>query len=309
VLLGWWLVRIGLWPLREVERTASAITAGDLTVRVPGEDSHTEVGKVALAINSMLGQIERAFAERDRTEAELRTSENRLRRFVADASHELRTPIAAVAAYSELFSKGASERHDDLERVMAGIRSETARMGSLVQDLLLLARLDEGRPLERQSVEVVAIVSEAIRTAETVDARWPVSLTATRPLELYGDARQLRQVVDNLLANVRAHTPAGTATTVRVARRDSFAVIEVEDDGPGIATEQAPRLFERFYRADPSRTRVTGGAGLGLAIVAAIVAAHQGRVEVTPVDPHGSNFRVLLPLGEQQRNNGPSASP
>ena len=293
--LGWWLVRLGLRPLRAVEQTAEAIAAGQLEERVPGDDRPTEVGHLAAALNTMLGRIEAAFAERDATEAELRRSEERLRRFVADASHELRTPLAAVSAYTELFERGAGSHPEDVPRAMAGIRHETARMGHLVDDLLLLARLDEGLPLERQPVDVVAVVGEAREAAAAVGPAWPVRLAAARPFEVLGDRVRLRQVMDNLLANVRAHTPPGTPTSVTVRAAGGQVVIEVADHGPGLDADEAARVFERFYRVDASRARARGGAGLGLPIVASIVKAHGGTVSVSTTDGGGATFTVRLP--------------
>jgi two-component system OmpR family sensor kinase len=297
-VLGWWVVRVGLRPLEEVERTADAIAEGDLTRRVPEARPTTEVGRLARALNAMLERIQDAFKQRDRTEAELRRSEERLRRFVADASHELRTPLTAVSAYAELFDRGARAQPEDLARVMAGIRAETARMGLLVEDLLLLARLDEGRPLERRPVELVRVAAEAVDAAQTVDSSWPAQVVANEPVDVVGDSARLRQVIDNLLANVRAHTPAGTRTTVRVARDASHAVIEVSDDGPGLSAEQAEKAFERFYRAEVSRSRQYGGAGLGLSIVAAIVAAHGGTVGVSNTSGGGATFTIRLPADQ-----------
>ena len=295
-LVGWWLVRAGLRPLVAIERTAGAIAEGELGQRVPGESTRTEVGRLAGALNVMLGRIQDAFAARDATEDQLRRSEGRLRQFVADASHELRTPAAAVSAYAELFERGADRRPEDLARVMTGIRGEAARMGQLVEDLLLLARMDEGLPLERTPVELVSLAAEAVQAAAAVGPGWPVSLEAAEPVELSGDRNRLRQVLDNLLSNVRAHTPPGTNATVRVAQEDGMAVVRVEDDGPGIPPDDLGRLFERFYRADPSRSRGSGGAGLGLSIVGAIVGAHRGTVEASPRAGGGSVFSVRLPL-------------
>jgi two-component system OmpR family sensor kinase len=297
-VVGWWVVRVGLRPLAEVERTADAIAEGDLTRRVPEARPTTEVGRLARALNAMLERIQDAFKQRDRTETELRRSEERLRRFVADASHELRTPLTAVSAYAELFDRGARAQPEDLARVMAGIRAETARMGLLVEDLLLLARLDEGRPLERRPVELVRVAAEAVDAAQTVDSSWPAQVVANEPVDVVGDSARLRQVIDNLLANVRAHTPAGTRTTVRVARDASDAVVEVSDDGPGLSAEQADKAFERFYRAEVSRSRQYGGAGLGLSIVAAIVAAHGGTVGVSETSGGGATFTIRLPADQ-----------
>ncbi len=292
---GFWLVRIGLRPLRDMEATAESIAAGNLTERVPGENESTEVGRLARTLNVMLSRIESAFSARLASERRLRASEQQLRRFVADASHELRTPIAAISAYAELFGRGASEQKADLERLMGGIRIETGRMEHLVADLLLLARLDEGRPMERRSVDLVALCAEAVHTASTVGPEWPVTFHASRPIEVMGDPTSLRQVIDNLLANVRAHTPAGTSVRVAVEPDATGATITVADDGPGMEPEEAEHIFERFYRSDPSRSRTHGGAGLGLSIVSAIVAAHGGSVAAQAQVGSGSTFTVHLP--------------
>ena len=293
---GWWLVRLGLRPLEDVERTADSIAAGNLDQRVPGAEQSTEVGRLARALNVMLERIQAAFSARLASEARLKESEQHLRQFVADASHELRTPIAAVSAYAELFERGAARSADDLPRVMSGIRTETARMDRLVSDLLTLARLDEGVPMEKAPVELVALASDAVRTATAVGPEWPVRFWASHPVEVIGDRDRLRQVVDNLLANVRAHTPEGTTTTVRVNQVGDEAEIEVCDTGPGMPTEEARRVFERFYRADPARARTSGGSGLGLSIVSAIVAAHGGTVSATSSPGHGMAVTVRIPM-------------
>ncbi len=292
---GFWLVRIGLRPLRDMEATAEAIAAGNLTERVPGENETTEVGRLARTLNVMLARIESAFSARLASERRLRASEARLRRFVADASHELRTPIAAISAYAELFGRGASEQKEDLERLMGGIRMETTRMEQLVADLLLLARLDEGRPMERRSVDLVALCADAVHTASTVGPEWPLTFHASQPIEVEGDATSLRQVIDNLLGNVRAHTPPGTETSVSVEPDGNGAVITVSDNGPGMEPDQAAHIFERFYRSDPSRSRANGGAGLGLSIVSAIVANHGGTVSASGLPGQGTSFTVHLP--------------
>lgn len=292
-LLGWLLVGLGLRPLRRVERTAEAIARGDLAERVPDATSRTEVGQLGLAMNTMAESIEQAFAARDATESELRSSEERLRRFVADASHELRTPVAAVSAYAELFER-ADRFPEDLPRILHGIRNESRRMGHLVEDLLLLARLDEHRPVAREPVELVDLAAGALETARTVGPDWPVRLEASGAVEVLGDHAQLRQVLDNLLGNVRAHTPKGTMATVRVSEEGDTAILAVADEGPGLPPEARERVFERFYRADPSRSRASGGSGLGLSIVASIVEAHGGSVSVTSTDT-GTTFTVRIP--------------
>ena len=293
---GWWLVRLGLRPLEDVERTADSIAAGNLEQRVPGAEQSTEVGRLARALNVMLERIQAAFAARIASEARLKESEQHLRQFVADASHELRTPIAAVSAYAELFERGAAERSDDLPRVMSGIRTETARMDRLVNDLLTLARLDEGVPMEKAPVELVSLASDAVRTATAVGPEWPVRFWAAHPVEVIGDKDRLRQVIDNLLANVRSHTPPGTTTTVRVNQVGDEAEMEVRDTGPGMPAEEARRVFERFYRVDPARSRISGGSGLGLSIVSAIVAAHGGTVAAVSSPGQGLTVTVRIPM-------------
>jgi two-component system OmpR family sensor kinase len=306
-LIGWWMVRVGLRPLSAIERTAAAISQGELGRRVPGETPKTEVGRLARVINTMLVRIEGAFAAREATLSDLRRSQGTLRRFVSDASHELRTPLAAVSAYAELFERGADQRPEDLTRVIAGIRAETARMGHLVDDLLLLARMDEGRPLERVPVELVGLAAEAVHAAAAVGPDWDFQLEASEPVEVVGDPARLRQVIDNLLANVRAHTPPGTTAKVKVYRVDDRVVLRVEDDGPGIPSEEAERLFERFYRADQSRARSSGGSGLGLSIVWAIVSAHGGTVSASPGDSAGSVFTMSLPVSSSRAGESTSA--
>jgi two-component system OmpR family sensor kinase len=280
--LGLWVVRLGLRPLRRIELTAAAITAGDLSQRVEHPDPQTEVGRVGSALNEMLDRIE--------------SSDRRLRRFIADASHELRTPLAAVRAYAELFGRGAATRPEDLERSMSGITREAERMSLLVDDLLLLARLDEGRPLERKPVDLAAVVREAVDAARVVEPERPIELSL-EPATVDGDQGRLRQVLDNLLANARAHTPPRTPVSVVLDRVDGRAVLTVADRGPGLTEEQADRVFERFYRADSSRTRASGGVGLGLSIVSAVVEAHGGTAEARQTPGGGATFAIALPLG------------
>jgi two-component system OmpR family sensor kinase len=286
--LGLWLVKLSLRPLDAIGSTAAAIADGDLSQRVHRADPHTEVGRLGIALNSMLSQIESAFNARA-------ASEQRLRRFVADASHELRTPLAAIRAYAELFTRGADRRPDDLARSMKGITLQSERMSLLVDDLLLLARLDEGRPLELQPIELERVVGEAVETAKTVEPERPIELNVDHAVVL-GDRERLRQIVDNLLSNARAHTPPATPVSVSVTRVNGDAVIEVSDAGPGMDTEQVERVFERFYRADPSRSRANGGVGLGLAIVAAVAHAHGGRVAARSEPGEGAKFSITLPL-------------
>ena len=275
--------------------TAGAIAAGDLTRRVEPADERTEVGRLGMALNTMLSHIETAFEQR-------RRSEERLRRFIADASHELRTPLTSIRGYAELFRRGADTRPEDLAKSMANIEAEASRMGVLVDDLLLLARLDQGRPLEREAVDLTAVVTHAVESARAIEPDRTIELEADA-VGIVGDAGRIRQVVDNLLDNARVHAP-DASVHVRVAVDGDDAILEIRDAGPGIEPDVAARIFERFTRGDPSRSRGTGGAGLGLSIVAAIVESHGGTVSASARDPgDGAVFLVRLPLG------GPPASP
>jgi two-component system OmpR family sensor kinase len=283
-----WLVRLGLRPLEGIGATAGAIAAGDLSRRVEPATDRTEVGRLGLALNAMLAQIEAAFEER-------RASENRLRRFVADASHELRTPLTSIRGYAELFRRGADSRPEDLAKSMQRIEAEAARMGVLVDDLLLLARLDQGRPLEREPLDLARIVEEAVDSARAVEPDRPIDLELHGPALVSGDGGRLRQAVDNLLDNARVHTPASSRVRVTLRPDDGAVLLTVADEGPGLPAEVANRAFERFYRGDPSRSRSMGGAGLGLSIVAAIVEAHGGTVNVRSEEGAGATFEVRLP--------------
>jgi two-component system OmpR family sensor kinase len=299
------MVRASLRPLVEIERTAGMIAAGDLARRVPDLDPRTEVGRLARAFNSMVAQIEAAFRGRAASEAAARRSEERMRRFVADASHELRTPLTAIRGFAELYRQGAASEPAELERLLRRIEDQATRMGLLVEDLLLLARLDQQRPLERRPVDLLALAADAVNDARAVQPGRPVELrtgdgAAAAPLVVLGDEQRLRQVVANLMGNALAHTPADSPVEVVAGaerrQEDAYALLEVVDHGPGLSPEQAERVFERFYRADPARSHGDGGTGLGLAIVAALVAAHGGTVEVDTARGRGARFRVLLPL-------------
>jgi two-component system OmpR family sensor kinase len=287
-ILAWWVVKLGLRPLEEMGETAGAIAAGDLSRRVEPADDLTEVGRLGLALNTMLGQIEGAFEERT-------ASEVRLRRFVADASHELRTPLTSIRGYAELFRRGASERPEDLAKTMSRIEEAAARMGVLVEDLLLLARLDQGRPLELERVDLSHLVGAAVDDLRAAAPARPVFYESSGKVMVTADENRIRQVVANLLENARSHTPPDTPVEVRVSEDGNEALIEISDRGPGMSEEDAARAFERFYRADPSRARDSGGSGLGLAIVAAITAAHGGRAEVQTAPGEGATFRVWVP--------------
>ncbi|MBB1253374.1 HAMP domain-containing histidine kinase [Streptomyces sp. OF3] len=293
-------VRRGLRPLEDIAHTAAAIGSGDLGRRVEHTGTRTEVGRLGTALNAMLGQIERAFQERQ-------ASEERLRRFVADASHELRTPLTGIRGYAELFRRGADSRPEDLAKTMRRIEAEAERMGTLVDELLLLARLDQGRPLERRPVDLTALAEDAVADASAVEPDRPLSLEAPEPVTVCGDEARLRQVLGNLLANVRRHTPAGTPAAVRVRSVDCTALVEIADRGPGLNEEHRERVFERFFRADPGRSRDQGGAGLGLSIVSAVAQSHGGTVGVRATPGGGATFWLRLPA-EPARGGGECAS-
>ncbi|WP_218031410.1 sensor histidine kinase [Pseudonocardia saturnea] len=302
------LVRRGLRPLDRIADAATAIGSGDLTRRVPdGAAPGTEVGRLAAALNAMLARLEEAFTARAR-------SEDRLRRFVADASHELRTPLTTVRGYAELFRHGADRRPDDLAEAMRRIEEEATRMSSLVDELLLLARLDQGPVTERRPVDVAGLAAAALGTARAADPARSWALTVHGPTEVRGDGVQLRRVLDNLLTNVREHTPAGTAAVVTVSGADEAAggvVLEVADDGPGVPDAERERVLERFHQVGgPAGRPGGGGSGLGLAIVAAVVAAHGGTVRVGAGAGGGCLVRIGLPrtpAGGADRAPGDSA--
>jgi two-component system, OmpR family, sensor kinase len=296
-LLSMVTVRRGLRPLEKIEVTAEAIAAGDLSRRVEETDPRTEVGRLGVSLNVMLGRIEEAMDER-------RASEEALRRFLADASHELRTPLTSIRGYAELFRRGASDDPADTALAMRRIEQEGERMGVLVEDLLFLARAGQGRPIAHDPVDLVRVARDAVHDARAVDPSREIGLDAPDALILPGDDDRLRQVLANLLSNALTHTPAGTPVTVRVRADDGWAEIEVDDRGPGLVAEEAAQVFEPFYRADPARGRVHEGdepeegkgTGLGLAIVAAIAEAHGGSVRVVSDPGDGATFTVRLPV-------------
>jgi two-component system OmpR family sensor kinase len=287
--IAFWLVRRELRPLVRIEDTAAAIAGGDLTQRVPEEAPGTEVGDLARSLNMMLAQIEQAFEQR-------RQSEERLRRFVSDASHELRTPLTSVRGFAELFHRGAASRPDDLALAMSRIESEAERMGVIVEDLLLLANLDQGRPLAQQRFDLEAVLAEMVADHAMLHSDWPISFGSSGGSDLVGDELRIRQAVANLLANARAHTPPGTSVAVTLATEGDDRTVAVSDNGPGIAADDLPHLFERFYRVDASRARRSGGSGLGLAIVQAIAEAHGGSVAVASIEGEGAAFTIGLPI-------------
>jgi two-component system OmpR family sensor kinase len=296
-ILGGLVVRRELRPLTEVEDVAEGIAGGDLSRRVPDHPTSTEVGRLSASLNAMLSQIEQSFALRA-------ASQERMRRFVSDASHELRTPLAAVRGYAELYRQGAVRDPEQVAGAMRRIEDEATRMGGLVEDLLTLARLDEQRKDRRTPVDLTVLAADAVQDARALDAGREVRLIplggALGPVVVNGDEARLRQVVTNLVANALRHTPAGTPVELAVGSADGDGLLEVRDHGPGIAPEQAERVFERFFRADASRQRGKGGgSGLGLAIVAAIVSAHGGRVGLSQTPGGGATFVVQLPLSAE----------
>jgi len=377
-MVGIAIVRTSLRPLTDIETTAAAIAAGDLSRRVPDSDPRTEVGRLGQALNMMLAQIESAFHARERSEAAARRSEERMRQFVADASHELRTPLTAIRGYAEYYrqrggldngshpageleNEPSGERahngdsttagpanpgalpvpadppvpagppgsgspalagrsaspgplspgpltRPDMDRIMERVEQESSRMGGLVEDMLVLARLDEQRPIERRPVDLLSLAADAVQDARIVAPGRKIDLTVGTGAAflVLGDEPRLRQVISNLMGNALTHTPEGTPITVRIlagyqGRNPAVpaAILEVADRGPGLTTEQAERVFERFYRADQARDRRTGGTGLGLAIVSALVAAHGGTVGLNTAPGQGATFWITLPLAPE----------
>jgi two-component system OmpR family sensor kinase len=359
-LVGIALVRTSLRPLTEIEQTAEAIAVGDLSRRVPDRDPRTEVGRLGRSLNAMLSQIEFAFRARADSETAARRSEERLRQFVADASHELRTPLTAIRGFAEYYrQRGGLENgtpvprepdaasifntearaapapglaaapatvrspltRTDLDRIMGRVEQESARMGVLVEDMLLLARLDQQRPLESRPVDLLTLAADAVHDARVMAPARSIDLSvgAGAALIVLGDEVRLRQVIGNLMSNALLHTPDGTPVEVRIrsgALNEALAgdpgspaasgpgwppavILEVADRGPGLTPDQAERVFERFYRADQARARQGGGTGLGLAIVAALVTAHGGAVRVEPTPGGGATFRIALPLAPE----------
>jgi two-component system OmpR family sensor kinase len=278
---GWWLLRLGLRPIAEVTQVADAIAGGDRSRRVRGGAPGTEAHHLAQAFNVMLD-------EQAATEA-------KLRQFVADASHELRTPVAAIGGFADLWRQGAVDP-DQLDDVMRRIGQESARMRGLVEDLLLLARLDQGRALALEPVDLAALAADAVLDASATHPSRQVSLHAPEPVIVQGDEARLRQVLANLLSNALVHTDAATTVEVRAERHGDAALLGVSDDGPGMTPHAAARAFDRFWRADPSRARARTGAGLGLAIVRGIVAAHHGEVRLDTAPGEGTTVRVGLQI-------------
>jgi two-component system OmpR family sensor kinase len=287
--VAWLVVRVGLLPLDRMGHTAGAIAGGDLSHRVTPADPRTEVGRLGIALNAMLDRLEQAFAQRQ-------ASEDRLRRFLADASHELRTPLAAIRGYAELFRIGAAREEAEVDKAMRRIEDEAARMGVLVEDLLTLARLDQMPEVPHTRVDLAGLARDAVDDARATAPEREIDIAIEAgAATVVGDPHQLRQVLGNLLRNALVHTPAGSPIEVRVDDGAGRVRLEVRDHGPGLPTDEPAALFERFWRAERGRERGRAGAGLGLAIVAAIVDAHGGRVHAANAPEGGASFTVELP--------------
>jgi signal transduction histidine kinase len=294
--IGLPLVRASLAPLARIEATAAAIAGGDLSRRIDHPSTSTEVGRLAEALDTMLATIEAAYRARSEGEARALCSEDRMRRFIADASHELRTPLTSVRGLAEYgLQQGGEASQEELLRLMTLIQQEARRMGRLVEDLLLLARFDVDRPLNRQPVDLASIAAEAVRRTRIVHPGRTITLDAPDPVVVYADDERIRQVIDNLISNAIQHTPDGSPVAVTVSSVPGNGQLTVSDSGPGMTPEQASRVFERFYRTDGARTRARGGAGLGLAIAASLTAAHGGQITVDTEPGHGAAFHVRLP--------------
>ena len=285
------IIGISLKPLTSVEETAEAFARGDFSARLPEARSDTEVGRLTSALNQMLARIEESFAARV-------ASEDRLRRFVADASHELRTPLTAIRGFAELHRQGAIQGEEKTSELVRRIEQESIRMSTLVEDLLLLARLDQSREMESEPVDLRTLIEESVASARAAGPDHPITLTLPNDdLFILGDSHRIHQVISNLLANARTHTPAGTPITITASQDERGTTVEIADQGPGLSTEDQARIFERFYRADPSRVRNGGeGSGLGLSIVDAVMKAHDGNVSVRSELGKGATFTLFFPM-------------
>lgn len=282
-----WIIALGLKPLEAVEDTAEAIASGDLSARLPAAKPDTEVGRLTTSLNTMLARIEESFTARVE-------SENKLRRFVADASHELRTPLTAIRGFAELHRQGAVVGDDKTKELINRIEKESVRMSSLVEDLLLLARLDQSRELAKEPVDLNTLITEAVASARAAGPNHPIEIKLeASEIFVLGDSQRIHQVIANLLANARAHTPNGTQISITAMQGVSETTIAVSDKGPGLSKADQDRIFERFYRADPSRVRNSGeGSGLGLSIVDAVMKAHGGYVSVKSEVGQGATFTL-----------------
>jgi two-component system OmpR family sensor kinase len=289
ILAAWIITRRGLRVVDHMVADAETVASGNLDHRITAADPRTEMGRLSLALNRMVSRLTDAITQRDR-------QHERLRQFVADAGHELRTPLTAIGGYVQLYESGATPQGEKLDRAMSRIGSENARLAKLVDDLMVLSRLDEEVGGDRELVELTQLAQDAVDDAEVADSTHPISLSARQPLTVVANDGQLRQVLVNLLTNARVHTPRGTTIDVSVAENAGWAVLRVADHGPGIPAEHRQKVFDRFYRADPSRSRATGGAGVGRSIVSSIVAAHGGEIRLESEPGEGTTVEVRLPV-------------
>jgi two-component system OmpR family sensor kinase len=295
LVIGWFLIRRDLRPLETISDTAEQISAGDMSQRVVVSEVHSEVGRLGHAFNTMLDQIQGAFESQRAALVAKEKSETQLRQFVADASHELRTPLTAVRGYAELYRAGGLAEDEALDQAMSRIGTESRRMAALVEDLLLLARLDQGRPLRQDEVVLSDLVNDAVADARAVEPDRPIRGEVEPGVKVRGDEDRLRQVIGNLLTNVRVHTPPSTAVDVALVSRDGVSELRVSDHGPGVSPEHVEHIFDRFYRPDTGRSRDTGGAGLGLSIAASVTLAHGGTIAYSDTAGGGATFTLTLP--------------
>jgi len=295
LIIGWFIIRRDLRPLEDMTTTAERISEGDLSQRVGVPDDGSEVGRLGHAFDTMLDQIQALFDSQHAALLAKERSERKLRQFVADASHELRTPLTAVRGYSELYRAGGLADEEAVSQAMARIGSESRRMAALVEDLLLLARLDQGRPLRNDQVPLSDLVNDALLDLRAVEPDRPIEAVVQPEVVVSGDEDRLRQVIGNLFTNVRVHTPVDAPVEVALSARNGTASLRVADHGPGIDTTHVEHIFDRFYRADTARTRDRGGSGLGLSIAASVAAAHGGEIDYSNTPGGGATFTLTLP--------------
>lgn len=283
------VIKLSMKPLEDVELTAEKIAAGDLSARLENYEPDTEVGRLSTSLNTMLERIEESFAVRTEIES-------KLRQFVADASHELRTPLTSIRGFAELHRQGAVPDGEKTKELLGRIEKESVRMGTLVEDLLLLARLDQSRAIESKPVDLAHVIEETVASASAAGPSHPITVEMPKELFVLGDSGRIYQVVTNLLANARVHTPADTAIHVLARQEEDGVYISVTDNGPGLSEEDQKRIFERFFRADPSRQRTSQeGSGLGLSIVDSVMQAHGGKVGVVSKPGQGTTFTLFFP--------------
>ena len=295
LIVGWFIIRRDLRPLEGMTTTAERISDGDLSQRVGVPDDGSEIGRLGNAFDTMLDQIQGLFDSQHSALVAKERSERKLRQFVADASHELRTPLTAVRGYSELYRAGGLADDEAVGQAMARIGSESRRMAALVEDLLLLARLDQGRPLRHDQVPLSDLVNDALLDLRAVEPDRPIDATVQPDVVVSGDEDRLRQVIGNLFTNVRVHTPPDAPVEVALSARNGSTSLRVADHGPGIDPAHVEHIFDRFYRADTARSRDRGGSGLGLSIAASVVAAHGGEIDYTNTPGGGATFTLSLP--------------